>query len=236
MFAPRALATAVAAAIGLLAPSTAFAQRAAYARPDELPAEGFPMVLDVSAQARYTHVLDPARTNGYADGGSFALRSRMLIGRTVGYVVGFDGEIGGGDNGALGGLTVHFAGIGARWGLANVVALDVGTGFDAAYHAVPIAGRFPVQLSLGWSLGPVRLDARVAVAWTVGAAERRHSSDWLPAGDEFEAGVGVRLGRQRRYWNTTNAGGGPALGFVYREFMGTRSVGIALSLDLTGAR
>lgn len=232
----RTHALALAAAIGLLAPSAARAQRAAYARPDELPAEGFPMVLDVSAQGRFARVLDPGRVAGFSDAGSFALRSRMLIGRRVGYVVGFDGEIGGSDNGPVYGATLHFAGIGARWGLANVVALDVGVGLDGVTDSVPLAGRFPVQLSLGWSLGPVRLDAYAAVAWVIGTAERRGGSSWLPGGDELDAGLRVRLGRQRRYWSTTNAGGGPALGVVYREFMGTRSLGLVLSIDLTGAR
>lgn len=232
----RTHALALAAAIGSLVPMTAHAQRAAYARPEDLPSEGFPMVLDVSAQGRYARVLDPARVAGLSDMGSFALRSRMLIGRTVGYVVGFDGEIGGGTNGPVYGATLHFAGVGARWGLANVVALGVGAGLDGVEDSVPLAGRFPVQLSLGWSLGPVRLDAHAAVAWVVGPAERRGESSWLPFGDEFDAGLRVRLGRQRRYWSTMNAGGGPALGVVYREFMGTRSLGLVLSIDLTGAR
>ncbi len=236
MIAPRARALGLAVTVGLLVPATVHAQRAAYASPDELPSEGFPMVLDVSAQGRFARVLDPERVGGFADSGSFALRSRLLIGRTVGYVAGFDGEVGGSDNGPVYGLTLRFAGIGARWGRANLVALDVGVGFDGVESSVPLAGRFPVQLSLGWSLGPVRLDAHAAVAWTIGADARRDGSSWLPFGDEFDAGLRVRLGRQRQYWASTSAGGGPALGILYREFMGTRSIGLALSIDLTGAR
>ena len=230
------LTTAVAAVVGALSPATALAQRADYASPSELPPEGASHHLDVSLQGRYARVLDPALVHGFTNSGSFALRARLVLGRSIGYAAGLDGEIGGSENGAVYGLTAHVLGLGARWGMGNVVALSGGAGFDGVVGSVPLAARFPMQVMLGWSLGAIRLSAHAGVAWIAGAAERRHGSAWLPAGDEFEAGVLVRVGRQRRYWTTTNAGGGPALGVVYREFMGTRSLGVVIALDLSGAR
>lgn len=219
-----------------LAPSAALAQTAAYAQPSELAPEGVSHHLDVSLQGRYARVLDPERVNGFTHSGSFALRSRVVIGRAVGYAAGLDGEIGGGENGAVYGLTAYVLGLGARWGLGNVVALHGGVGLDGAVGSVPLAARFPVQVMLGGSLGPIRVTAHAGLAFVAGADARRNGSSWLPAGDEFEAGLLVRAGRQRRYWGTVNAGGGPALGVLYREFMGTRSLGVVLALDLTGAR
>ena len=231
---PKVLALAVVA--GFLAPSAALAQRATYAQPSELEPEGMSHHLDVSLQGRYARVLDPANVHGFTNSGSFALHSRLVLGRSVGYAAGLDGEIGGCENGAVYGLTAHLLGVGARWGLGNVVALHGGVGFDGVVGSVPLAARFPVQVMLGWSLGPIRVSAHAGVAFIAGADERRNGSSWLPVGDEFEAALLVRAGRQRRYWESVNAGGGPALGVVYREFMGTRSVGVVLALDLTGAR
>ena len=231
---PSALA--IVAVAGVLIPSAALAQRAAYGHPADLAPEGVSHHLDVSLQGRYARVLDPNRVNGFTNSGSFALRSRLVLGRSIGYAAGLDGEIGGSENGAVYGLTAHVLGVGARWGLGNVVALHGGVGFDGVVGSVPLAARFPIQVMLGWSLGPIRLSAHAGAAFIAGADARRDGSSWLPLGDEFEAGLSVRLGRQRRYWGSTNAGGGPALGVLYREFMGTRSIGVSLSLDLTGAR
>ncbi|MDB4929545.1 MAG: alpha/beta hydrolase fold protein [Myxococcaceae bacterium] len=224
------------AALTALYARPAAAQRAAYARPDELAPEGPAHVLDFSLQARYARVLDPDRAAGLANLGGFALRTRVLLGRTVGYVGGLDGEVGGSDTGAVYGLTAHVLGAGLRWGAAGVVALHAGAGFDGVVGSVPLAARFPVQLMVACDLGPVRLQAHAGIAFVAGAPERRDGSSWLPLGDEVDAGLLVRLGRQRRYWSRTSGGGGPGLGVVYREFMGTRSVGVVLALELTGAQ
>ncbi len=233
---PLPLPLAAAAAAALLWPAAALAQRAAYEQPPDLAPEGISHLLDVSVQGRYARVFDPARVGGFGNSGAFALRYRLVLGRTVGYAGGLDGEIGGSENGAVYGVTAHLLGVGARWGLGNVVALHGGAGFDGVVGSVPLAARFPAQVMVGWSLGPVRVSAHAGLAFVVGADVRRDGSSWLPLGDEFEAGLLVRAGRQRPYWGTVNAGGGPALGVLYREFMGTRSLGVVLALDLTGAR
>lgn len=224
------------AALVALHPRPAAAQRAAYARPDELRPEALPHVLDFSLQARYARVLDPDRAAGLANLGGFALRARALLGRSVGYAVGLDGEVGGSDTGAVYELTAHLLGVGLRWGAAGVVALHGGVGFDGVVDSVPLAARFPVQLMVACDLGPLRLHAWAGAAFVAGADARRNGSSWLPLGDEVDAGLLVRLGRQHRYWARTSGGGGPGLGVTYREFMGTRSVGVVLALDLTGAQ
>lgn len=241
MTCPARSSTALVAA-GILAsavavmPSTVYAQRAAYAQPGELPGEGPSYQLDVSVQGRYARVVDSGRVQGFMDSGTFALRSRFVLGRTVGYAAGFDGTLGGGETGAVYGLTVWPVGLGARWGLGSYVALVGGVGVDGVVGAVPLAVRIPAQVTLGLTAGAVRFSVWAGPAWVPGSTVRQNGSSWLPAGDEFEAGVQIRLGRQRRYWGTTNAGGGPSLGVVYREYMAAREIAVVLGIDLSGGK
>ncbi len=222
--------------VALALPSTARAQRAAYARPEELRPEGLSHLLDVSLRLGYARVLDPDRVQGLANVGTFSLRARALLGRNPSYCVGLDGEVGGADTGFVYGLTAHVVGVGGRWGEGNAVALCGGAGFDGVVGAVPLAARFPAELSAAVNLGPLRLTAWAGVAWVAGADARREGSTWLTVVDEVDAGLTVRLGRQHRLWASASAGRGPSLGVVYRELMGTRFVGVVLGLDLSGAQ
>lgn len=215
-------------------PSVADAQRAEYARPDELRSE-LPNLLDVSLGLGYTRVIETGRAAPLANLGTFSLRTRALVGRTVAWCAGLDGEVGGADAGFAYGLTGYLVGGGVRWGRSNGVCLTGGVGFSGVGDAVPFAGRFPVEMSVTQQLGPVRIRVWATAAWVLGDA-RRDGAQTLTFADEAEAGLSVRLGKQRQYWSTTNAGAGPSLGVVYREFMGARSVGVVLGLDLTGAR
>lgn len=218
-------------------PSVAWAQqRAEYARPEDLRPEGVSNLLDVSMRVRYARVFSPARVRDLANIGAFSVRNRLLLGRTVSYCAGLDGDIGGSSTGVVYSLTAYALGVGARWGAGNAVSLCGGAGFDGVADAVPFAGRFPAELSVAQSVGPLRFTAWGSLAWTVGADARRRGSTSFDFADEFEAGLVVRLGRQRRYWSNVSAGGGPSIGAVYREFMGTRSVSVVIGLDLTGAR
>jgi len=218
------------------APSLALAQRAEYATPAELRGEGLSHLLDASLRLGYTRAVETGRAPGLANTGAFSFRTRALLGERVAYCAGLDGELGGSDGGFVYGLTGYLLGVGARWGAGNAVALCGGAGFSGATDAVPFAGRFPVELSLAQSLGPLRVLLWANVAWTAGDASRREGSRTLSFVDEAEAGLSFRFGRQRRYWSSTNAGGGPSLGVVYREYMGARAVGVVIGLDLTGAR
>lgn len=217
------------------APSIAAAQRAEYARPDELRGE-LPHHLDVSLRLGYTRVVESGRAGSFANAGAFSLRTRALVGRTVAWCGGLDGEVGGADAGFAYGVTAYLLGGGVRWGRGNALCLTGGAGLGAVGDAVPFAGRFPVELSVTQQLGPVRLLAWAHAAWVLGDDRRRDGSTTLPFADEAEVGISVRLGKQHQYWSSTSAGAGPSLGVVYREFMGARAVGVVLGLDLTGAR
>ena len=218
------------------APSVAHAQRAAYVRPDELPREGVSHQLDLSTRLGYARVLDPARVGGMTNQGAFSLRLRALVGRTVAWTGGLDAEVGGAETGVIYGATLHALGLAARWGRGSYVSLSGGAGLSGAPGAVPFAFRFPAELSVAVSLGPVRLGAWASVAWTPTEDARAKGSPTLSLVDECEAGVSLRIGRQRRFWGTVNAGRGPSINVAYREFMGARSLGVMIGFDLSGAR
>lgn len=218
------------------APSIARAQRAPYARPDELAPEGLSHQLDLSMRLGYARVLDPQRVGGMTNQGTFSLRTRALVGRRVAWCGGLDGELGGAETGLVYGVALHALGLAGRWGRGNVVALSGGAGVSGASGAIPFALRLPAELSVALSLGPVRLSAWAGLAWTPLEDARMKSSSWLTIADEVDAGLSLRIGRQRPYWNTVSAGAGPSIGVAYREFMGTRSLGVTLGFDLSGAR
>jgi len=217
----------------LLAPGAASAQRAEYANESELPPEGMPHVLDVATAGQYSRVLSPDHVSGLTNLGAFDLRTRLDLGRTLTYAAGLDGEIGGSDRGFVYGATLYPVGVGARWG-ASTLALRGGIGFDGVADAVPLAMRVPAELSVAVSLGPVRPILWASPAWVAGADSRRHGSS-ISAVDELELGLLLRLSPEHRYWADLRAGGGLALGFVYRELMGTRVVSAVLGFDFVGA-
>lgn len=211
------------------------APRAAYASESELPGEGAPHVLDAAVLGSYAHVADPERLGGIAGMGGLALRNRLLIGRRIAYAAGLDGTIGASPEGVVYQLTGHLVGVGLRFGDAGLLAISGGIGIDGAAGAVPFALRAPVEASLAVDLGPVRVQPWAVAAWT-GDDAREDGVSWWSAVDEVEAGVLLRLARQRHYWSTASAGGGLAVGVVYRELMDTSTLAVVVGLDLTGAR
>jgi hypothetical protein len=217
------------------APATASAQRAEYASVDELPGEGLPHVLDVAMSGEYARVFNPDRVSGLGNIGAFELRTRLDIGKNPTYCAGLDGEIGGSDRGAVYGVTAYPIGVGGRWGAGSTLSLCGGSGFDGVVGAVPLAARFPAELSIATSLGPIRPVLWARPSWIAGAESRRQGSS-ISFVDEIELGLLVRLSPEHRYWAEMNAGGGFALGVAYREFMGTRYLAVLLGFDLVGAR
>jgi hypothetical protein len=214
----------------------AAAPRAEYATAAELEPEGPAHVLDVAVLAQAVAASEPEQAGGVAGVASLALGGRLLLGRGAGYCLGLDGELGGSDEGLRYGATGYAAGLGARWGEAGRIALCGGAGLDGVTGAVPLAARFPVELSLALDAGPLRLSPWARAAWTAGDEARQDGVSWLSAVDEVEAGLLVRFARQRRYWSTASSGGGFAAGLVYRELMDTRWFGLVLGLELTGAQ
>jgi len=160
-----------------------------------------------------------------ADGG---IRFRDGFGR-IGYLAGIDLRIGG-----LAGFRwladAHVAGFTFRsgtfqLGLSGGIG---GRGFDGTNLV-----RIPAELSLEGGAGPVRLLGRFGAAWKLNAGGP--STTALSIADEATALAGVRLGRDRRYWQDAHAGGGPFLGFTYSRFAATDVFGVALGLELWGA-
>jgi len=220
----------------LTATSAAWAERAAYVSPDRLPGEGVSHLLSVGLYGSYARILDPARVADTANLGMFGVRTRLHLGRTVGYCLGLDANVGGSEGGVVYGATAYLAGAGVRWGKGNVVSLCGGAGIDGiGGSALPLAARFPAELSASSSLGPIRASLWVRPSWLVGAETRKHGAS-LSFMDEMELGLSLRFGRQRSYWTTTSAGGGVMVGATYRELMGTYAVGAFVGIDLTGGR
>ncbi|WP_394823078.1 hypothetical protein [Pendulispora albinea] len=225
----------MATSLPALAQSAPRARPAIHERVEALPREGPRHALDVTIVGAYARVLDSKRVSGLADIGLFELRARLLLGGKAAYCAGLDGAVGGSNRGAVYAATLYPGGIGGRWGDGNGIALCGGAGVDEAVGALPVAARFPVEWFLAVSVGSIRPTLWVRPSWIAGADARRRGAS-IPFIDELEAGVLVRLSPQHRYWEDVNAGGGLALGIVYREFMDTRSVAAVMGFNLVGAR
>lgn len=207
---------------------------APYATVDELGGDGAPHQVDLSMFVSGLRI--PDAPNGLRTIATFGLHERTLVGRTVGYALGFDGSVGGSSTGATYGGTIYPVGLGVRFDGGGSLTLAGGIGADRVVGAVPLAARVPAELSLVLSLGVVRPTLFVRPSWLFGADERKRGARTLSSLDELEAGISVRFGAQHRYWSQTNAGRGPVLGVVYRELLGARAVGLTLGLDLSGGR
>lgn len=210
------------------APAVA-ADRAAYATEAELGGDGLPHTFSVATLGRY------GRGENDANIVDFVSRSRACLGSTLGYCIAFDGNIGGSSAGLVYGVAISPVGFGLRWGPGNIVTVTGGLGYDRLGDAVPGALFVPAELSIGVALGPLRPVAWVRPQWIASEEARRKGSN-LGFVDELDLGLLVRLSPQHRYWSTTFAGGGLALGVGYREFMGTFMVTGLVGIALDGGK
>jgi hypothetical protein len=213
-------------------PVTERIARADDAKPDGVRGEGLSNLIDLALLGQYQRVAIPRKAGGVRDIGTFDLRSRVYLGKTIAHCSGLDGQVGGSDEGFTYGVTGYPVGAGLRWGDGNVVSLCGGAGLDRTGTAVPVAARFPADLSVAFNLGPVRPILWVRPAWL--AATKRRDGASLSFIDELESGVLVRLAPQHRYWASLTGGGGLALGVSYRELMDTRSVGAYVGFEFAG--
>lgn len=168
---------------------------------------------------------DPAVTAG--------VRMRLGAGRATPLGLGWHGGLdlrGGYVEGWRGELDLHAVGFALRCDCGDVLSVTTGLGAGGALGFGSL--RVPVEVSLEAALGPVRLLLRGAVAWRV--------RDDYPNGDrrfdERSAQLGVRLGRDRRYFGPVVAGAGPFLAFTYNDLGGAELVGVSLGLQLWGGR
>lgn len=181
--------------------------------------------LDVRAEAP-REVDDVAITGG--------LRLRAGVGRGgagLGYLGGLDLRGGYLDGGHYE-LDGHLAGLALRSTGGALVAVTGGVGVGGVRGAGALDA--PVELAVELPLGPTRLLARAGLAWRLTGAA--YADDALGLADEASALIGLRLGRDRRYWSTVAAGAGPFLAVTYRNLGGGELYGIALGGQLWGGR
>lgn len=160
------------------------------------------------------------------------MRGRIGIGRGaggLGYLGGLDVR-GGRVDGGYYHVDAHALGVALRSAGGAQIALTGGVGIGGVRGNG--ATRAPVELSLELPLGPTHVMARGGVAWALGGDD--YADDAFGIADEASALVGIRLGRDRHYWGSVVAGGGPYLAFTYQNLGGGKLFGAALGLDLWG--
>ncbi len=167
-----------------------------------------------------------------ATGVTAGLRARLSIGRAaagLGYLGGLDLRGGALDGGYLE-ADAHVVGVAVRGAGGAQLSLTGGVGLGGVRGLG--ATRAPVELAVELPAGPVHLMARAALAWRLGGD--RYLDDAVAGADEASALLGVRLGRDRRYWDPLTAGAGPYLALTYRDLGGAELIGVALGLGLWG--
>lgn len=176
----------------------------------ELPGDGGPGDVGVTAGLRLR-----------------AGRGRGALG--AGYHGGLDLRGGRLDGGHLE-ADAHLLGLALRGRGGALVAVSGGIGVGGVRGLG--ATRAPLELAVELPLGPTRALARAGLAWRLGGV--RYADDVRAVADEASAAVGVRLGRDRRYWTEVVAGGGPFLVLTYRDLGGAELYGVAVGLGLWG--
>ncbi len=120
-------------------------------------------------------------------------------------------------------------GLALRTARGALIAVTAGAGIGGLRDGW--APRLPVGVELELPLGPTRLLARASIAWGLGG----HAyADHALLGDENAALLGLRLGRDRRYWGSVIAGAGPFLAVTYRNLGGAELWGLAIGSQLWG--
>ncbi|MCE9572858.1 MAG: lysophospholipase [Deltaproteobacteria bacterium] len=160
---------------------------------------------------------------------SASLRLRVGAGRAhgLGYHGGLDVQFD--DRTTAPALELAALGLALRTDGGALVAVTAGAGIGGLRGGW--APRLPVGVELELPLGPTRLLARASIAWRLGG----HAyADHALLGDENAALLGLRLGRDRRYWGSVIAGAGPFLAVTYRNLGGAEAWGLAIGGQLWG--
>ncbi|MBL8714645.1 MAG: lysophospholipase [Myxococcales bacterium] len=124
----------------------------------------------------------------------------------------------------------HLLGLGARLGLGGQLALTGGFGVGGPRGTK--ATRVPLELTLELPLGPLRVLLRQGLALrTTGPAVDDRALG--PFADAWSL-LGVRFGRDVRYWGDVTAGTGPYLGLTYRRTGNVDVFGLGFGIDLFG--
>ncbi len=194
--------------------------------PRRLRGDRRPMALAVDLDARGEGTEDER-------GGTAGLRLRLGVGRATPLGLGWTGGIdvrGGYLDGGHFEADAYPAGVALRatGGAMLAVAAGVGVGGMRGVSAT----RLPIEATLELPLGPVHVLARASVAWRLGGAA--YMDDAFGIADEAGGVLGVRIGRDRRYWPTAAAGAGPFLAATYRNLGGEDVWGLALGGQIWG--
>lgn len=162
------------------------------------------------------------------------LRLRAGLGRVgpgLGYLAGLDLRAGYQD-GATYQLDGHLAGVSVRSVGGALVAITGGVGVGGPRGAGALSA--PLELDVELPAGPTRVVARAGLAWRL--TGDAYADDVAGVADEASALVGIRLGRDRRYWSSVMAGAGPLLAVTFRDLGGATLVGVAIGGQLWGGR
>lgn len=164
-------------------------------------------------------------------GVTLGARVRYGAGRATGIGIGYFGGVdlrGGMFDDGYYEADAHLVGLALRSRGGALFAITGGAGIGGFRGAT--ATRAPVEVSLELPAGGARVLARAGAAWRLGGDE--YADDAFGIADEAMAMLGVRLGRDHRYWGSFVAGGGPFLGVTYRNLGGGELFGLTLGLDL----
>lgn len=164
---------------------------------------------------------------------SGGLRVRVGRGR-VGPGLGYHGGLdlrAGYDEGGVVDLDLHLLGLALRRGGALVaVTGGVGVGGPRGLTAVDL----PIELAVEAPVGGVRVLARAGLTWHL--TDEREAAPVAATADAARALLGIRLGRDRRYWGTVRAGAGPFVALTYQSGDAQRWLGLAVGAQLWGGR
>jgi alpha-beta hydrolase superfamily lysophospholipase len=168
-----------------------------------------------------------------ASGATAGLRLRAGFGRATPLGLGWTGGLdvrGGYLDGGLLEADAYPLGLAlrARGGAQLAITAGIGLGGPRGIGATHL----PIEAAVELPLGPVHVLARAQVGWRLGGDE--YAGDAFGIADEAGGVLGLRLGRDRRYWATTAAGAGPFVAVTYRNLGGADVWGVALGGQMWG--
>jgi hypothetical protein len=128
-------------------------------------------------------------------------------------------------------------GIAVRWSDTAVFGVATGVGFSGAVGALDDAVTAPLEAITEFGTGRARVMARARASYVAGADSRQSAAPSIPFADEFEAMLGLRVGRFYDDYGFPT-GNGYFLGASYRELANARYIGLTFgySLDMATPR
>lgn len=153
-------------------------------------------------------------------------------GAHVGYFIGLD-LAAGSERGFAYDVALYPVGIATRFGATGLIAIGMGIGASGAVGIVDDGAIVPVQTTVELGRG-IRLLGRARFSYVLGAASRQSGAPAIPFADEFDAMLGVRLGRSYRKFGFPS-GNGYFLAVGYREALGARFLGATIGYSLDAA-